>query len=391
MIRDYVTRQIEPLILEASTQFPAIVLTGPRQTGKSTLLKKLFPLFTYVTFDDPVIRESCRLDPTLFLENYQSPCIIDEIQYVPELLPYIKIKIDQNRGNSAQFILTGSQVFPLIKGLSESLAGRAAIFELYGINMNEYGLSENTAPGIFDRIFTGTYPDPLIHRVNERIFYSSYLQTYLERDIRQIQNVQDLSQFQYFLEILASRAGNLLNLSEIGKMIGLSQPTVKRWLSLLENSRIVYLLRPYFKNINKRIVKTPKLYFFDTGLLSYLLRYPDSKTLSVGPANGPLFENFVISELLKSITNTNNPSELFFYRDNHQNEIDLVIDQGYKHILCEIKMNSTIHKKHYQTLEKHKDLFTNPELILISNNQENIKVSQDVRNVPITHIDKIID
>ncbi len=390
MKKQYINRQIEPLLIEAANQFPAIALTGPRQTGKSTLLQHLFPNHLYVSLDDPLKRMMCKEDPSLFLENYPAPCIFDEIQYVPELLPYIKIEIDKDRRTTGQYILTGSQIFPVIKGLSESLAGRIAIFELYGLNLNEYYVTEENTSGLFKRIFTGTYPDPLIHRVNIKIFYSSYIQTYLERDIRQIQNVQDLLQFQHFLELLAGRAGNLLNLSEIAKELGISQPTSRRWLSLLENSRIIYLLRPYYKNLNKRIVKSPKLYFTDAGLLVYLLKYPDSLTLASGPSNGAVFENFIISEILKSIVNRNISAELFFYRDSNQNEIDLIIDQGYKQTVCEIKLNKSIQKKHYQQLKKQKSIFSNPVFFLISAYNQNILLENEVRNFPAWQVHNLI-
>ena len=391
MKRNYIRRQIEPLLLKAAKQFPAIVLTGPRQTGKSTLLQHIFSTHHYVTMDDPVIRKICIDDPALFLETNPAPCIIDEVQYVPALLSYIKIQIDKNRNLTGQYILTGSQIFPLMKGLTESLAGRIAIFELQGLSLDELPEKDKNIQKLFERIFTGTYPDPLIHKVDRRLFYSSYLQTYLERDIRQIQNVQDLSQFHHFLELLAGRAGNLLNLSEISKELGISQPTVKRWLSLLENTRIIYLLRPYFKNLNKRIVKSPKLYFMDTGLLSYLLNYPDSRTLCSGPANGAVLENFLVSEVIKKKINNNISAELFFYRDSNKNEIDLIIDQGYKQILCEIKLNKNISKKHYGQLLRLQSLFTNPALLLISAYEKEIHLTKEVKILPLWDIPELFD
>lgn len=372
------------IIKAASDQFPAVVLTGPRQTGKSTLLQKLFPDYHYVTLDDPVLRESCRNDPAGFIDLQKIPCIIDEIQYVPEILPYIKIKVDLSRDKTGQYILTGSQIFPLMKGMTESLAGRAAVFELYGFSMEEYEL-ENPST-LFDRIICGGYPDPLIHKVNRVNFYSSYLQTYVERDIRQIQNVQDLSLFLSFLELLAAKVGNVLNLSEISKNLGVSQPTVKRWISLLESSRIIYLLRPYFKNITKRIVKSPKIYFTDTGLLTYILRYPDSATLAAGPANGAVFENFIIMEFLKQRASGNSMEEFFYYRDNNQSEIDLIIDYGYRQDLCEIKLSKTPGKKHISHLERLKHLFPDPSLYLISTYENVLKISENVTNLPFYRI-----
>lgn len=358
------------------------VVTGPRQTGKSTLIKHCFPHHQYVTLDNPLIRKTCKEDPALFLENYPPPTIIDEIQYAPELLPYIKIAADENRSKTGQFLLTGSQIFPLMKGLSESLTGRVAIFELQGFSLEEYNEKEQDIVSLFSRIFLSSFPDPLVHNVNRNIFYSSYLQTYLERDIRQVENVQDLSIFHNLLELLAAGTGSLLNQSSLSKELGISQTTVNRWISLLESSRIIYLLRPYTKNINKRVIKSPKIYFFDTGLISFLLKYPDSKTLSMGPLNGSIFENFVISELLKKRMNRHILSELYFYRDSNGNEIDLVIDQGFKKILCEIKISKAIKPRHYNQLLNQKDLFENPSLFLISAQKETLNLTRDVINIP---------
>ena len=382
MTRKYISRQIENIIAEAADHFPVTVVTGPRQTGKSTLIKHCFPHHQYVTLDNPLIRKTCKEDPALFLENYPPPTIIDEIQYAPELLPYIKIAVDEDRSKTGQFLLTGSQIFPLMKGLSESLAGRVAIFELQGFSLEEYNEKEQDIVSLFSRIFLGSFPDPLVHNVNRNIFYSSYLQTYPERDIRQVENVQDLSIFHNLLELLAARTGSLLNQSSLSKELGISQTTVNRWISLLESSRIIYLLRPYTKNINKRVIKSPKIYFFDTGLISFLLKYPDSKTLSMGPLNGSIFKNFVISELLKKRMNRNILSELYFYRDSNGNEIDLVIDQGFKKILCEIKISKAIKPRHYNQLLNQKDLFENPSLFLISAQNGTLNLTRDVINIP---------
>jgi predicted AAA+ superfamily ATPase len=382
MSRTYIPRIQEINLKKAAKQFPAIVVTGPRQTGKTTLLQHCFPKYNRVTLDDPVLRRSCKEEPELFLENYPPPCLIDEIQYAPQLLPHIKMQIDKNRDQMGQYIMTGSQIFPLIQGLTESLAGRIAIFELQGISLAEFSLPKYDQSTLFERIFTGSYPDPLIHLVHRETYYSSYMQTYLERDIRQIENVRDLSYFQHFVELLASRTGNLLNQSELAKESGVKQPTISRWISLLENSGIVFLLRPYSKNLNKRVVKTPKIYFHDTGLLTYLLRYPDYQTLSKGPINGAVFENFIIAELIKDKINNNRNQEFYFYRDSNKNEIDLVIDRGLDQILCEIKLSKNIQKKHYSTLEKQQVHFINPKCYVISAMEQEILLTKEIENVP---------
>ena len=387
----YVHRALEPALATAMSQFPVLVLTGARQTGKSTLLRHLCPGHRYLTFDDPLIRELCRRDPALFLENYSPPLLLDEIQYVPEILPYVKIAADQNRRRSGQYIVTGSQMFPLMRGVTESLAGRAAVFELFGFALNEYPLASNTISGLFDRIFVGDYPDPLVHQVDRRMFYSSYLQTYLERDIRMIQNIQDISLFQSFLELLAARAGQLLNLSALARDLGVAQPTAKRWLTLLESSRVVYVLRPYFRNISKRVVKTPKLYFLDTGLLSFLLKYPDPQTLFSGPSAGPLFENYVVTEIFKTAKYHGIDAELYFFRDAVGNEIDLVIDKGDRQLLVEIKLSKSVRPRHYEQLERSGLPFSNPERFLISAFAESIQLTRQVRNVPPWLAHQVLD
>ncbi len=385
--RRYIHRALEDSILNASKQFPIIVVTGPHQTGKTTLLKHLFPHLPFHTLDDPVKRKLAIEDPALFLENAKPPCIIDEVQYAPELFPHFKMYVDKHREETGRFFLSGSQLFPLMQRLSESLAGRVALFELLGIALKEYPVpspptSPPTLQDLFQRIFTGSYPDPLIHGVDRAVFFRSYLQTYLERDLRQISDIRDLVIFQNFLELLAARTGSLLNLSEISKILGISQPTASRWLSILETSRIVYLLRPYFKNIEKRVVKTPKLYFTDTGFAAFLLRYPDVETTASGPHNGALFENLLVSEYLKEKLHGQGLFELYFYRDNHGNEIDLVIDHGYRLDLREIKLVKTLKPTHYATLERLAFLFNNPTLGIISLYDDQILLSRKVRNIP---------
>jgi len=343
----YITRDIEGELKKISAQFPVTLLTGPRQTGKTTMLTRLFPGYRYITFDDSSMRLSARKDPAAFIETLEKPAIIDEIQYAPEILPYIKIHVDRNRKNSS-FILTGSQVFNVMAGVSESLAGRACLFELLPFSFNELERIQNRIAkpgdisGCFKQIQRGFYPVPNIERTDTKAFYGAYISLYIERDVRQIQNIKDISAFETFLQILAGRAGNLVNIANLAQDSGLSQATCKTWLSILESSRIIYLLRPWFGNSTKRLIKSPKIYFTDTGLLVYLLKYPDAKTLMAGPAKGAVFENMIIMEFLKKKINMCLNSDLYFYRDSNGVEVDLVINEGLSISLYEIKASKTL-------------------------------------------------
>jgi predicted AAA+ superfamily ATPase len=255
----YFNRAIEPILLKALKQFPVCILTGARQVGKSTLLKNHLKTYTYVTLDEPLIRELANNDPKLFLSRYKSPLIIDEIQYAPGLLPYIKIIVDENRQTYGQYVLTGSQSFSLMQGVSETLAGRAALFELYPPSFNEI-ISLPNSLNIYDvnhvvkQIIKGFYPELLtVPTIDYKTWYASYLATYIERDVRQLIKIVDLNRFQTFISLLATRAGQLFNISEISKECGVSSPTIKAWLSALEASYIIYLLKPYSKNTSKKI------------------------------------------------------------------------------------------------------------------------------------------
>lgn len=379
---NYIPRKISSQVLKVAESFPAIVLTGPRQSGKSTLLKNLFKNYKYLTFDDPVTRERAKSDPGLFVETLDFNVIIDEMQYVPEILPYLKIVIDENREKGNLFILTGSQSFSLMEGVTESLAGRVAVLELLPFALEEFN-SDNVIKinKLYELIFKGFYPDPAVHNYPIKEYYSSYANTYLERDVRQIINVQNISLFQRFIELLAVRVGSILNVSDLARDCGISTANVKNWLSVLENSRIIYLLKPFYRNIGKRLIKAPKVYFADTGLLSYLLRYQTAETLQMGPMAGNIFENFIIIEFLKYKLNSNLNIGLYFYRDSNKNEIDLLVDEGNVFKAVEIKMCSTINTKDVKFLNTFELGSENIEKYLISNYQEDVKISKHVRNV----------
>ena len=341
----YIHRKLEPLILSALTQFPACLITGARQAGKSTLLTNLLPDYKYITFDDPLIRKMAKDDPLLFLDTYKPPIIIDEIQYVPELLSYLKIKIDKDRHNYGQYVLTGSQIFQIMEGVSESLAGRIAIFNLYPFTFEETNIPIFDDTAVFKTYLKGFYPEFYVNlKLDPILWFNSYLATYIERDIRNIKAITDLSKFQTFINILATRAGQILNLSSIAKECGITQPTVKNWLSILESTYIIYLLKPFSKNKTKRLTKSPKLYFVDTGLLCYLLGIDSTQRLLKASEKGAIFENMIIMELIKRLSYHKIKSNCYFYRTQNGVEIDLIIEQRNEFIPCEIKFTKTLSK-----------------------------------------------
>ena len=358
----YIKRHMEQAILEASSQYPVVMLCGQRQVGKSTMLDHLRTADRkYVTFDDANARSLAERDPALFLEAYGAPLMIDEFQRVPSVLLEIKNIVDKKamsgEDNTGMFWLTGSQKFRMMKGVSESLAGRAAVFELSGLSSAEIdgrapsafsphidALQErvgSSAPKdvhrVFKRIFDGGMPKLLTSRIARDRYYSDYVNTYIERDIRDLSQVGKLREFYDFLVFTAARTGCELKYSEIAGAIGISAPTAKQWVSLLESCGIIYILRPYYTNLTSRIVKTPKMYFMDTGLAAYLCRWPTAETLENGAMNGNFFETYAVSEIVKSYLNAGLRPDLYYYRDIDRKEIDLLIVEGDKLFPIEIK------------------------------------------------------
>ncbi len=328
-----IKRALESTILDISKQFPVVMLTGARQVGKTTLLKMLDHSRRFITLDDPIVRKLAVSDPALFLQAYQPPVIIDEFQYAPQLLEHIKLTVDARPEEMGLYWLTGSQQFQLMKNVGESLAGRVGILSLGGIVQSEE-LSRKSldkaddAMAIFQRIQRGSYPALVSGRVKDvQVFYGSYVKTYIERDVREITKIADELQFLQFLKVIAARTANLLNLSEVARDVGISQPTARAWLSILESCGLVYLLRPYSANITSRIVKTPKVYFMDTGLCSYLTGWTSAQTLASGAMSGAMLETFVVSEIIRKFWNSGREAPVWFYRDKAGTEIDLLVEQ----------------------------------------------------------------
>ncbi len=358
----YIPRDIEPRLERLLASAPCVAVTGPRQAGKSTLLRHCLPDYRYVTLDDPFFQEQAHSDPLLFLDSLGERAIIDEIQLAPGLLAYVKIRVDENRSLKGRYVFTGSQQFGLIRNLSDSLAGRIALLELLPLSVAEkrrhLALSDSIA--LFSHAaLTGSYPELVVDEaVDLRSWYASYLQTYLERDIRTIYNIGDLRDFQRFVRLLAARCGQQLNMSEYSRELGISVPTVKSWLSILEASRVVYLLPPYYSNLGKRITKAPKSYFLDIGLACNLAGVRDEAHLFNGPMAGHLFENFCLQETVKHFLSRGVQPPLYYLRTSNGLEVDLLIEPVAGTLVpVEIKLTKTPAPQLARTLTAFRESF----------------------------------
>ncbi len=320
--------------MAAARHFPALVVTGPRRAGKTTLLRRLFPDAQYCLLEDPDVRDRVRSDPRAFLETLKPPVLFDEIQNTPELFNYIRTLIDAKPRRMGQWFFTGSQEAPLMQGVSESMAGRAAIFQLLPLSLAE-------SPKV--SLLHGGYPEVLARPAARAVWYSSYLQTYLERDVRGITNVRDLITFRRFLAVLASRHGQVLNKTEIAAPLGISVPTVTEWLHVLEMTNQVLLIPPYFENYGKRLLKLPKVYWTDPGMACYLLGIQTQAELDRSPFLGPIFEGMVAMEIIKSQTNQARRPELYHFRDQQGLEVDFLVPRpGGRLWFVEAKASKTV-------------------------------------------------
>ena len=335
---EYISRCLSSHILEVQSFFPVTVLTGPRQSGKTSLCKRLFPDYAYVNLEDLTQRAFATNDPNRFLERYSGQVIIDEVQNVPELLSAIQVRVDQD--HSLRFILTGSSNFALLRSVSQSLAGRAALFTLLPLSLREF--SDRLGAQSTDQIlFNGQYPGVIAGGIPVQYFYSNYYATYVERDVRQLLKVKNVLSFDKFVRLLAARVGSQLNVSALSKDAGVSAATVNEWLSILNTSYITYNVAPYFANISKRLTKMPKVYFHDTGLLCYLLALEQPEQLASHPLRGAIFENLVMGELYKQRINQAREPNLYFYREAAGREVDALIAAGGSLNLYEIKSSGT--------------------------------------------------
>jgi len=335
----YIKRNIETELKDAAKKYPIVVITGPRQSGKTTIAKKVFTQKKYISLEDIDIRELAQSDPRAFLKELPNGAILDEIQRVPELLSYIQTIVDNSKKNGL-FILTGSNQFSLIDNINQSLAGRVALIRLLPLSINELNVY-NENYNVNDFLFNGFYPGIYSNKRNPVKAQSDYYQTYIERDIRSMINIKNLSLFKKFIKLCAGRVGQIFNANNLSNEVGVSNKTISAWISILEASYIIYLLPPWFDNISKRLIKSPKIYFYDVGLVSYLLGNKTKRHLELHPLRGNLYENMIIIDLIKQIYNKGFDPDFYFYRDSNANEIDLIIPDGPNIIPIEIKSTET--------------------------------------------------
>lgn len=336
-----IRREIEKKCIELASKFNVLTITGPRQSGKTTLAKKLFPKKPYINLENLDERRFAISDPKGFLNKYPKGAILDEIQRAPELTSYIQVIVDE-KNIPGMFILTGSQQFEMTASTSQSLAGRTAIVRLLPLSFRELN-TYASQKRLNTLLLNGFYPGLHVRDIQPYDFFGSYLETYIERDVRQISQIENLHAFEKCLQLLAARTGCLLNYTDLSNSIGVSGPTIRNWILVLEASYLVYLLQPYHSNIGKRLIKTPKIYFYDVGLATYLLGIHDESQLETHPLRGNLFENFVVIEHLKKCFNKGLRSNLYFYRDRSGKEVDLVADNASSLDITEIKSSATAH------------------------------------------------
>ena len=383
-----VKRTISDHVIKLFSQFPVVTITGPRQSGKTTLARSCFSELPYVNLEHPETRMFASEDPVKFMAKYKNGAVIDEIQRVPQLSSYIQVLVDEKQTNG-MFVLTGSQQFNMLETVSQSLAGRTVIIKLLPFSVSEIieGYPEFDAE-TDNFIFHGFYPRIFEQKIDPVTGYAGYIETYIERDLRQLTRIQDLGLFQRFLKLCAGRVGQLLNYSNLANDVGISHKAASEWITLLEASFIVYKLPPYYRNISKRLMKSSKLYFYDTGLASRLLGIDESYQIETHPLRGALFENLVVSEIMKSSFNNAKPSNLYFFRDAKGHEVDLLYQKADKNIAIEIKSSGTVRDDFFKGLDYfNNNIETAEKKILIYDGERNEERSRAI----VTNIHKVQD
>lgn len=384
-----IDRTVEIVLRNLADKYPVVTITGPRQSGKTTLCRKFFTRKPYANLESPDIRQFAVDDPLGFLAQYPDGAVLDEIQRVPDLVSYLQPIVDEDPRDGL-FILTGSQQFEVSNSINQSLAGRTALVKLLPFSMAEIKASY-ALPGIDGLLYQGFYPRLWDKQLNPTQALGDYFQTYVERDLRQLVAIKDLNRFQRFIQLCAGRIGQLLNVSSLANDTGVSHTTAGNWLSLLEASYIIFQLQPYFRNISKRLVKSPKLYFYDVGMAAYLLGIEKESQLSRDPLRGGLFENLVIAEALKYRFNRGRRNNLYFYRDSRGNEVDLLIVIGSELFPIEIKSGMTITKDYFRGLNHLAKVFPDniPRGGGLVYGGESPQKRTDVTIVPVSHLDDL--
>lgn len=396
----YIPRHLEKVIKRSSKTFKVVFLGGPRQVGKTTILKRLAKKMklSYVTLDDLNQRDLANTDPSLFLQQLTLPAIIDEVQYAPGLFPQIKKMVDE-QNKMGQFWLTGSQQFGLIKNIQESLAGRVAVLGILGLSRSEKKLrkldsklvDKSEIKSVFADIYEGGYP---VFRAkpapDKEIYFNSYIQTYLDRDLADMFGINKTVEFNRFLQVCAARTGQILNIADLAKDSNISPVTAKEWLGILEKTMQVFLLQPYYPNITKRIIKSPKLYFLDTGLAAYLTRWTSPRNLQAGSMSGAIFETYVVSELIKNYLYRGKSAPIYYLRDKEGHEVDIVLDHNGQH-LFEVKLSANIKGDNH----KHLNYFASKSEKVVSKNvisliEKPMRATDGVWYYPYTAISKIV-
>lgn len=376
---EYITRLLSSQIMDAHKYYPVIVLTGPRQSGKTSLCRHLFPDYKYVNLEDITTRTNAMSDITRFIDSLGDKCIIDEAQNVPDIMSMIQVRVDENK--ERKYILTGSSNFTLLKTISQSLAGRAALFTLLPFSFLEMGETRTDVP-IEKLLYQGQYPAIIADGELPRRFYRNYYNTYVERDLRSFLQIKNLVQFDTFIRLLATRCGSEFNASNLAREVGVSVHTINEWLSILVTSYIVYSIRPYFSNMGKSLTKMPKVYFYDTGILCFLLGLENADQLTNSPFRGAIFENMAMGELLKSRYNTDQDLNLYYYRERSGKEVDALIAAGGKISLYEFKASKTFSESYLtnmkQIKEKLKDVDT---CTVIYDGQTFAPISVNIRTI----------
>jgi predicted AAA+ superfamily ATPase len=354
----FVNRDIAAVINSQKNKFPVIAVTGPRQSGKTTLLRNIFKDYQYISLEDPNNRSFATDDPVGFLKKYNDQIILDEAQQAPQLFSYIQTIVDESK-KMGQFILSGSQNFQLLNNITQSLAGRVALFKLLPFDFGEMKSGKLLAEDFSEACVKGFYPAIFDRDIDPTIFYANYIQTYVERDVTELTNIRDTRQFRTFLGLCAARVGQLMNLNSLANECGISQPTARAWLSILESSYIIFQLQPFFQNFNKRIVKSPKLYFYDTGLLCHLLGLRNTDTLVESSAKGNIFENLIVAEFFKQNEHRYLHKDYWFWRDSNGHEVDLLTQNGNVLDIFEIKSTQTIMSDQFKGMSFFSDLAQN--------------------------------